>query len=169
MASMWTECARRARNHLRELRQLRPILAGVHAAPGEDVPPPRGPCDWGMAAFVPSRKDPAANEVAFTKVREDKTREANDGFDGTWVAHPDLVPVAGQVFDRALQGKPNQLGRVRDDVDVTARDLLDVRVPGGNITEAGLRSNVRVAIQYLDAWPGGTGAATISDLMEDTA
>src|SRR5256885_7518809 len=123
----------------------------------------------GMAAFVPSRKDPAANEVAFTKVREDKTREANDGFDGTWVAHPDLVPVAGQVFDRALQGKPNQLGRVRDDVDVTARDLLDVRVPGGNITEAGLRSNVRVAIQYLEAWLRGTGAVTISNLMEDTA
>ena len=123
----------------------------------------------GMAAFVPSRKDPAINEVAFTKVREDKTREANDGFDGTWVAHPDLVPVAGQVFDRALQGKPNQLGRVRDDVDVTARDLLDVRVPGGNITEAGLRSNVRVAIQYLEAWLRGTGAVTISNLMEDTA
>jgi len=123
----------------------------------------------GMAAFVPSRKDPAANEVAFTKVREDKAREANDGFDGTWVAHPDLVPVAGQVFDRALQGRPNQLGRVRDDVDVTARDLLDVRVPGGKTTEAGLRSNVRVAIQYLEAWLRGTGAVTISNLMEDTA
>ena len=123
----------------------------------------------GMAAFVPSRKDPTANELAFTKVREDKAREANDGFDGTWVAHPDLVPVAGQVFDRALQGRPNQLGRVGDDVDVTARDLLDVRVPGGKTTEAGLRSNVRVAIQYLEAWLRETGAVTISNLMEDTA
>src|SRR3989475_579815 len=123
----------------------------------------------GMAAFVPSRKDPTANEVAFTKVREDKAREANDGFDGTWVAHPDLVEVAGQVFDRALQGSPNQLGRVRDDVDVTAHDLLDVEVPGGKVTEAGLRSNVRVAIQYLEAWLRGTGAVTISNLMEDTA
>src|SRR5437870_4598690 len=123
----------------------------------------------GMAAFVPSRKDPTANEIAFTKVREDKAREANDGFDGTWVAHPDLVSVAGQVFDRALQGRPNQLRRARDEVDVTARDLLDVRVPGGKTTEAGLRSNVRVAIQYLEAWLRGTGAVTISNLMEDTA
>src|SRR3989442_2940519 len=123
----------------------------------------------GMAALVPSRKDPTANEVAFTKVREDKAREANDGFDGTWVAHPDLVPVAEDVFDRALQGRPNQLGRTRDNVDVTARDLLDVRVPGGTTTEAGLRSNVRVAIQYLEAWLRGTGAVTISNLMEDTA
>src|SRR3989454_5818043 len=123
----------------------------------------------GMAAFVPSRKDPTANELAFTKVGEDKAREANDGFDGTWVAHPDLVPVAGQVFDRALQGRPNQLGREGGEVDVTARDLLDVRVPGGKTTEAGLRSNVRVAIQYLEAWLRGTGAVTISNLMEDTA
>ncbi len=123
----------------------------------------------GMAAFVPSRRDPTANENAFTKVREDKAREANDGFDGTWVAHPDLVQVAGQVFDHALQGRPNQLGQVRDDVDVTAHDLLDVRVPGGKTTEAGLRSNVRVALQYLEAWLRGTGAVTISNLMEDTA
>src|SRR2546426_8834393 len=123
----------------------------------------------GMAAVVPSRKDPTANEVAFTKVREDKAREANDGFDGTWVAHPDLVPVAEDVFDRALQGRPNQLGRTRDNVDVTARDLLDVRVPGGTTTEAGLRSNVRGAIQYLEAWLRGTGAGTISNLMGDTA
>src|SRR2546427_5809211 len=106
----------------------------------------------GMAAFVPSRKDPTANEAAFAKVREDKRREADDGFDGTWVAHPDLVQVAGQVFDHALRGRPNQLGQVRDDVDVTAHDLLDVRVPGGKTTEAGLRSNVRVALQYLEAW-----------------
>jgi len=123
----------------------------------------------GMAAFVPSRKDPQANEVAFAKVREDKAREANDGFDGTWVAHPDLVPVAREVFDRALQGRSNQLARLRDDVAVSAHDLLDVRVPGGKTTEAGLRSNVRVAIQYLEAWLRGTGAVTISNLMEDTA
>src|SRR5207245_7806783 len=95
--------------------------------------------------------------------------EANDGFGGTWVGHPDLVQVAGQVFGRALQGSPNQLGQVRDDVDVTAHDLLDVRVPGGKTTEAGLRSNVRVALQYLEAWLRGTGAVTISNLMEDTA
>lgn len=123
----------------------------------------------GMAAFVPSRKDPKANEVAFAKVLEDKAREANDGFDGTWVAHPDLVPVAGQVFDRVLNGRLNQLTRQRDDVDVSAHQLLDVRVPGGKTTEAGLRSNVRVAIQYLEAWLRGTGAVTISNLMEDTA
>jgi len=123
----------------------------------------------GMAAFVPSRKDPKANEVAFAKVREDKRREADDGFDGTWVAHPDLVPVAQEVFDLALQGQSNQLARLRDDVDVSAHDLLDVRVPGGTTTEAGLRNNVRVAIQYLEAWLRGNGAVTISNLMEDTA
>src|SRR3989442_1816469 len=103
------------------------------------------------------------------EVREDEAREANDGFDGTWVAHPDLVPVAEDVFDRALQGRPNQLGRTRDNVDVTARDLLDVRVPGGTTTEAGLRSNVRVAIPYFGAWLRGTGAGANSDLTEDTA
>jgi len=123
----------------------------------------------GMAAFVPSRKDPTANEAAFAKVREDKAREADDGFDGTWVAHPDLVPVAREVFDRALDGRSNQLARRRDEVEVSARDLLDVRVPGGKTTEAGLRSNVRIAIQYLEAWLRGTGAVTISNLMEDTA
>ena len=123
----------------------------------------------GMAAFVPSRKDPKANEVAFAKVREDKAREADDGFDGTWVAHPDLVPVAREVFDRALQGRSNQLARLRDDVEVSAHEILDVQVPGGKTTEAGLRSNVRVAIQYLEAWLRGTGAVTISNLMEDTA
>src|SRR6058998_616096 len=123
----------------------------------------------GMAAFVPSRRDPKANEVAFANVREDKAREADDGFDGTWVAHPDLVPVAREVFDRALQGRSNQLARLRDDVEVSAHEILDVHVPGGKTTEAGLRSNVRVAIQYLEAWLRGTGAVTISNLMEDTA
>ncbi|MCX2726365.1 malate synthase A [Thermomicrobium sp. 4228-Ro] len=123
----------------------------------------------GMAAFIPSRRDPQVNEVALTKVREDKEREANDGFDGTWVAHPDLVPVAMEVFDRILGEKPHQKERLREDVRVTARDLLDVRVPGGRITEAGLRNNVSVALQYLDNWLRGQGAAAIFNLMEDTA
>ncbi|MDW8059630.1 MAG: malate synthase A [Thermomicrobium sp.] len=123
----------------------------------------------GMAAFIPSRRDPQVNEVALAKVREDKEREANDGFDGTWVAHPDLVPVAMEVFDRVLSEKPHQKDRLREDVRVTARDLLDVRVPGGRITEGGLRNNVSVALQYLDNWLRGQGAAAIFNLMEDTA
>ncbi|HEY8394629.1 MAG TPA: malate synthase A [Thermaerobacter sp.] len=123
----------------------------------------------GMAAFIPSRKDPKVNEVALAKVREDKIREANDGFDGTWVAHPDLVPVAMEVFDGVLGERPNQVERLRDDVQVTARDLLDVRVPGGEITEAGLRNNVSVGIQYLASWLRGNGAAAIFNLMEDAA
>ncbi len=123
----------------------------------------------GMAAFVPSRRDPKVNEVAFAKVREDKVREANDGFDGTWVAHPDLVSIAREVFDRVLQSRPNQVDRLREDVTVSARDLLDVRVPGGTITESGLISNVGVAIQYLESWLRGIGAVTIANLMEDTA
>ncbi|PZN06973.1 malate synthase A [Thermaerobacter sp. FW80] len=123
----------------------------------------------GMAAFIPSRKDPKVNEVALAKVREDKVREAGDGFDGTWVAHPDLVPVAMEVFDGVLGERPNQVDRQRDDVQVTARDLLDVRVPGGRITEAGLRNNVSVGIQYLASWLRGNGAAAIFNLMEDAA
>jgi len=123
----------------------------------------------GMAAFVPSRKDLKVNEVALAKVREDKVREANDGFDGTWVAHPDLVPVAAEVFNGYLKSKPNQIGRGREEVHVTAKELLDVRVPGGTITEAGLRNNVTVGIQYLAAWLQGTGAVAILNLMEDTA
>ncbi len=123
----------------------------------------------GMAAFIPSRRAPQVNEIALAKVREDKEREANDGFDGTWVAHPDLVPVATEVFDRVLGEKPHQKDRLREDVHVTARDLLDVRVPGGRITEAGLRNNVSVALQYLDSWLRGQGAAAIFNLMEDTA
>lgn len=123
----------------------------------------------GMAAFVPSRKDPRVNEVAFARVREDKEREAADGFDGTWVAHPDLVPVAMEVFERRLGGRPHQLERRRDEVAVGARDLLDVRVPGGEITEAGLRNNVNVALQYLEAWLRGVGCSAIHHLMEDAA
>ncbi len=123
----------------------------------------------GMAAFIPSRKDPQINEVALAKVREDKLREAGDGFDGTWVAHPDLVPVAYDVFRHHLQGKPHQKDRLREDVQISASDLLDIRVPGGRITEAGFRNNVSVALQYLNSWLMGNGAAAIFNLMEDTA
>ena len=123
----------------------------------------------GMAAFIPSRRDPAVNDVALAKVREDKMRESNDGFDGTWVAHPDLVPVATEVFDGILDRRPNQVDRRRDDVRVTAEDLVDFEVPGGEITEEGLRANVRVGVRYLDAWLGGVGAAAIDNLMEDVA
>ena len=123
----------------------------------------------GMAAFIPSRRDPAVNEVALAKVREDKVREATDGFDGTWVAHPDLVPVAAAVFDHVLGTRPHQVDRLREEVRVGARELLDARVPGGQATEAGLRNNVAVAIQYLEAWLAGTGAAGIYNLMEDAA
>jgi malate synthase len=102
-------------------------------------------------------------------VREDKERESGDGFDGTWVAHPDLVPVAMEVFDRALDDRPNQKHRLREDVVVGAADLLDMAVPGGRVTEAGVRQNFSVGIQYLDSWLRGTGAAAIFDLMEDAA
>ena len=109
--------------------------------------------------------------MAFAKVREDKEREAGDGFDGTWVAHPGLVPVATEIFDRVLGDRPNQKERQRDDVagrraDAAARRS---RSPGGTITEAGLRTNVSVALQYLDTWLRGTGAAAINNLMEDAA
>ncbi|HEU0113297.1 MAG TPA: malate synthase A, partial [Thermomicrobiales bacterium] len=123
----------------------------------------------GMAAFIPSRRDPEVNEIAFAKVREDKEREAGDGFDGTWVAHPDLVPVAKEVFDRVLGERPNQKERRRDDVHTTAAELTDLRVPGGTITDAGLRNNVSVALQYINSWLLGTGAAAIFNLMEDAA
>ncbi|WP_067069111.1 malate synthase A [Carbonactinospora thermoautotrophica] len=123
----------------------------------------------GMAAFIPSRKDPEVNEVALAKVRQDKEREAGDGFDGSWVAHPDLVPVCQEVFDRVLGDKPNQLDRTRDDVQVTAEQLLDVKSTPGEATEAGLRNNVSVALRYLEAWLRGHGAVAIFNLMEDAA
>lgn len=123
----------------------------------------------GMAAFIPSRRDSAVNEVALANVREDKQREARDGFDGTWVAHPDLVPIAQAEFDAVLQGRPNQLERQRDDVQARAADLLDFQVPGGTITEAGVRNNISVALQYLNSWLQGVGAAAIFNLMEDAA
>ena len=123
----------------------------------------------GMAAFIPSRRDPEVNERALAKVREDKVREAGDGFDGTWVAHPDLVPVATEVFDGVLGERPNQVERQRDDVSVSAGDLLDLRVEGGAVTEEGLRQNVNVGIRYIESWLRGVGAAAIDNLMEDAA
>jgi len=123
----------------------------------------------GMAAFIPTRKDPKVNEVALAKVREDKVREATDGFDGTWVAHPDLVPVAMAEFDRVLGSRKNQLDRTRDEVRVTDAQLRAVGVPGGTITDAGVRSNVSVGIQYVESWLRGVGAAAIYNLMEDAA
>jgi malate synthase len=123
----------------------------------------------GMAAFIPSRRDPEVNAIALSKVGEDKRREAADGFDGTWVAHPDLVPVARAEFDAVLGERPNQLERVRDDVDVSEDQLLDFTIPGGAITEDGLRLNVSVGVRYVDAWLQGVGAAAIDNLMEDAA
>jgi malate synthase len=123
----------------------------------------------GMAAFIPSRRDAEVNANAFARVREDKGREAGDGYDGAWVAHPDLVPVVQEVFDRVLPDRPHQKDRQREDVRVTGRELLDVRVPDGRITEAGVRSDVSVALQYLEAWLGGSGAVAINNMMEDTA
>ena len=123
----------------------------------------------GMAAFVPNRRDAAVTETALAKVREDKVREASDGCDGTWVAHPDLVPVATEVFDAVLGDRPNQLDRARDDVHVTAEDLLRVDAPGHLVSEQGLRTNVAVGIQYLESWLRGVGAAAINNLMEDAA
>ncbi|WP_126427175.1 malate synthase A [Brevibacillus marinus] len=120
----------------------------------------------GMAAQIPVKNDPAANEEAMNKVRADKEREARDGHDGTWVAHPALVPVAMAVFDE-LMPTPNQVARKRDDVQVTAADLL--AVPQGTITEAGLRNNISVGIQYIEAWLNGSGAVPIFNLMEDAA
>jgi malate synthase len=123
----------------------------------------------GMAAFIPSRRDPEVNAVALAKVREDKQREAGDGFDGTWVAHPDLVPVATAEFDAVLGQRPNQLHVLPEGQDVTESDLLDFDVPGGEITDEGLRVNVSVGVRYLDAWLHGVGAAAIDNLMEDAA
>jgi malate synthase len=123
----------------------------------------------GMAAFIPSRKDPEVNAVALGKVREDKERESRAGFDGTWVAHPDLVPVATECFDAVLGERPNQLERQRDDVVPDEAALLSIPDTPGEITEQGLRTNVSVGIRYLDAWLHGVGAAAIDNLMEDAA
>ena len=123
----------------------------------------------GMAAVIPSRTDEEANRKAFEAVRADKQREASDGFDGTWVAHPDSVPVAMDAFDEVLGERPNQVDRQRDDVQPSAEALLDVASTPGERTEEGLRSNVNVGIQYLSSWLRGNGAAGIYGLMEDAA
>ena len=123
----------------------------------------------GMAPFIPSRKNPEINTAALAKVREDKTREVTDGCDGTWVAHPDLVPVAKEIFDKALGDKPHQKERLRPEVSVTAAQIQETNVPGGKVTEAGARNNVSVALQYISAWLAGNGAVAIFNLMEDAA
>jgi malate synthase len=123
----------------------------------------------GMAAFIPSRRNPEVNEQAIAKVRDDKAREASDGFDGTWVAHPDLVDVATEEFDKVLGSRPNQIERRRGDVEVSAAELLDVRSTPGQITETGLRNDVNVGFQYISFWLGGRGAAAINNMMEDAA
>ena len=122
----------------------------------------------GMAAFIPSRRDEEVNKKAFAKVLEDKKREARQGYDGTWVAHPDLVPLALEAFDEVMGDKPNQKDNLREDLNVSAKDLLDTNFEG-SITEGGVRMNVDVAIQYLNAWLNGNGAAAIYNLMEDAA
>ena len=123
----------------------------------------------GMAAFIPSRRDPEANERALSAVRADKERESGDGFDGTWVAHPDLVPVAREVFDGVLDARRNQKDRLRPEVNVSVTDLLDVSVPGSAVSEAGVRANVSIGLSYLGSWLAGNGAAAINNLMEDAA
>ncbi|MFY1699951.1 MULTISPECIES: malate synthase A [unclassified Solwaraspora] len=123
----------------------------------------------GMSAFIPNRRDTEATARAVDQVRADKLREAGDGFDGSWVAHPDLVPVCREVFDEVLGDRPHQLDRQRPDVTVTADQLLDVAATGGAVTAAGLRGNVAVALRYLEAWLRGNGAVAINNLMEDAA
>jgi len=120
----------------------------------------------GMAAQIPIKNDDEANREALQKVRADKEREVADGHDGTWVAHPGLVPLAREIFDNGMQGT-NQLGRLREDVDVVAADLL--QIPQGKITESGLRSNINIAVQYIAAWFGGNGCVPLNNLMEDAA
>ena len=123
----------------------------------------------GMAALIPSRKDEEANQRAIDAVKADKEREAKAGFDGTWVAHPDVVDVALAAFDEVLGDRPNQIDQQRDDVDVDAEQLLDAASTPGEITEEGLRSDVNVGFQYISFWLGGRGAAGINNLMEDAA
>jgi malate synthase len=123
----------------------------------------------GMSAFIPNRKDPAVTERALAKVHDDKERESGDGFDGTWVAHPDLVPVAAASFDHVLGGRPNQKDRSVDDSHIDADALLDLSVPNGAVTLGGIETNIDVALQYIEAWLRGQGAVAIHNLMEDAA
>ena len=122
----------------------------------------------GMAAFIPSR-DEEVNAFAFKKLTEDKTREADDGFDGSWVAHPGMVEACREAFDKVLGDRPNQIDRPARTCDVTAAELLDVASTPGDVTEEGLRSNISVGIQYLESWLRGSGAVGINNLMEDAA
>jgi malate synthase len=123
----------------------------------------------GMSAFIPNRRDPEVNDAALERVRADKRREAGDGFDGSWVAHPDLVSICFEEFDAVLGTRPNQLDRLREDVRVTAADIRSVGATPGAVTEAGVRNDVSVGVQYLQAWLGGLGAVAIFNLMEDAA
>lgn len=123
----------------------------------------------GMSAFVPSRKDEDVNRVAMAKVREDKVREAHAGFDGTWVAHPDLVPVAMAEFDSVLNHRPNQKDKQRDDVQIQGGELIDLAIAGAGISEAGVANNINVALQYIRYWLEGVGAVALHNLMEDAA
>ena len=123
----------------------------------------------GMAAFIPSRRDPVVNETAFTKVREDKELEAQGGCDGTWVAHPDLVPLAMEIFDAVLGDRPNQVDRQRDDVELDAAGLVALGETPGVISEQGVRTNISVGVRYIAAWLDGLGAVAIDNLMEDAA
>ncbi len=123
----------------------------------------------GMSAFIPNRRDPEVTEEALEKVAADKSREATDGCDGTWVAHPDLVEIAIEEFNKVLQNKPNQIDRLREDVSVSAQDLLSIDQTGGAITLEGLRINVEIGLRYIASWLAGTGAAAINNLMEDAA
>src|SRR5262249_48984469 len=120
----------------------------------------------GMAAFVPSRKDSEVNAIALKKVREDKWRESRDGFDGTWGAHPDLVPIAREVFTEVLGAAPNQVDRQRDEVQLEAKDLVAFAIPEGKISEHGFRQNINVALQYMSHWLQGIGAVALYNLME---
>ncbi len=123
----------------------------------------------GMAAFIPSRKNPEINQVAISKVQADKLRETQEGFDGTWVAHPDLVPIAEEIFKNHFRGKPHQKERFQNDLQVTVEELLYFVIPEGNITEEGLRTNIAIALQYIESWLRGQGAVAINNLMEDAA
>jgi malate synthase len=123
----------------------------------------------GMSAFIPNRRDPEVTAQAIAKVHDDKRREATDGFDGTWVAHPDLVATAREEFDAVLGDRPNQVDRQRPEVTVTAADLLDVRSFDQTVTTEGVRRNVSVALRYIESWLRGVGAAAIDNLMEDAA
>jgi malate synthase len=121
-----------------------------------------------MSAFIPNRREPEVTETALDQVRIDKERESGDGSDGTWVAHPDLVPLVREIFDGVLGERPNQKEHLPEAI-VTADELLNVEVAGGRVTEAGVRTNISVALQYLASWLAGNGAAAINNLMEDAA